>query len=97
MKKAALSKLLAGLAELLKQLAEDETPKPKPPPLSPRRDEGKPIMRQAVMSGKLEVWNGETWVPAHFIPDDYRPDGQGGYWKRLERPRHTEPGPWGRR
>jgi hypothetical protein len=71
MKRAQIASLLKTLAELLQQLAADETPKPKPkPPLAPApKPDDHPVMRYGLHTGRIEVIDADgTWQEASWAP-----------------------------
>jgi hypothetical protein len=77
MKKTTLATLLKALGDLLRQLAEDETPKPKlkAPPVPLVSTSGW-VLTQNLHTGETRV-NGE---PAFFVPREYVRHEDGSYW-----------------
>jgi hypothetical protein len=89
---ARLQHLVKVLGELLTAIAEQEAPRPQPPPVPPRTSE-RPTIRLSLTSDRIEVLGPDgTWQPARFIHYGYEPDGEGGYWRPLSEVMTGPPG-----
>jgi hypothetical protein len=79
--------MLEFLKTLLQAMADAETPKPrpKPPPAPMPPSKGTPVMRQGLMSGRIEVMGPDgQWHETHFIPEGYQREEDGGWWKPFD-------------